>query len=84
MSASTARIFEDADVAGLSSSIVAVDYREVRREFEGLAFRKRIHAPVMKYGHKRDRCGSAAMFRHVFLGERSDFLLRGKAVCGFA
>ena len=84
MSASTARAFENTDIAGLSRGVVAVDYGEVRREPKSLAFRKSIHTTMMKYGDKRNGSRSVAPIRHLVRGERSKFLLLGKPVCSFA
>ena len=52
LSASMARAFEDAYVTGLAGGVITVDYGEIRPEPKGLAFRKGIHAAVMKNGQE--------------------------------
>ena len=83
MPASTARAFEDPDVASLSGGVVSVDYGQILPKLENLAFRKGIHASEMEYGKKRDWWDSAALVRHVIPGKRSNFLLLSETVGGF-
>jgi hypothetical protein len=74
LAARAACALEYADVTGLASSVITIDHSEGRSELEGLAFRKRVHPPMMKDRRERDRSATGQFDRHMIVGERSNFL----------
>ena len=75
---------QDADVTGLSSGVVTIDYGEIRPEPEGLPLRKGVYAPVVEYGQERNGQRPAAVVRYVFASDGNNLPFLGEALGSLA